>query len=383
MLRMIQGSRHETATWVARLLALATSLVLGGCSAGPTAIRGDRFNYNQAGAQSTKEQLLLNLVRLRYREPIYVLEIGSLISSRTLTANASFSAWWSNLDELKNPALMAIYGNDKHATQQQTWGAGLGYTDSPTITYAPVQGDKFVGRMMTAIPLTTIFQLAQSGWGMDQLLECCVQRVNGIPNGSIAGIRDSKRPPDPRFIRMATLLRTIQDAGALVFAVEKNPAGGAKGVYLQAPPDPVEIEERSELRALLGYPEILTKLKLVEAPFKTGPDELAMQTRSLLGVMWALSRGVAVPSEHVKRGWADECGCPGEGEVDEAQWLKVRCSVLPRCEAFVQVSYKGHWFYIDESDATSKRTFALLDYLFSLQQTEKGPELPVVTVPTK
>ncbi|HOW71045.1 MAG TPA: hypothetical protein PKY77_10625 [Phycisphaerae bacterium] len=47
------------------------------------------------------------------------------------------------------------------------------------------------------------------------------------------------------------------------------------------------------------------------------------------------------------------------------------------------VFYKGHWFYIDESDASSKRTFALLDYLFSLQQTEKGPDLPVVTVPAQ
>ena len=98
-----------------------------GCSpTGPLAVRGDRFNYNQAGAQSTKEQLLLNIVRLRYREPIYVLEIGSMISSHTLVASGSFSAWWNNLHELDNPALMAIYGNDKHPTQQQTWGAGLG-----------------------------------------------------------------------------------------------------------------------------------------------------------------------------------------------------------------------------------------------------------------
>ena len=49
----------------------------------------------------------------------------------------------------------------------------------------------------------------------------------------------------------------------------------------------------------------------------------------------------------------------------------------------MQVFHKGYWFYIDESDVSSKRTFALLDYLFSLQQTEKGPDLPVVTVPAR
>lgn len=365
-----------------------TMLGIGGAAAGcsptgPLAVRGDRFNYNQAGAQSTKEQLLLNIVRLRYREPIYVLEIGSMISSHTLTANASVSAWWNNLNELENPTLMAIFGNDKHPTQQQTFGAGVGYTDSPTITYTPVQGERFANRMMTAIPETTIFQLCESGWGIDQLLECCVQRINGIPNVSIAGVRDSNRPRDPRFDRVATLLRGVQDAGLLVFAMETSP-GGEKVVYLRTASGLSGMErERQELRELLGYSQVITNLKLIGAPFTVAPNELAMQTRSLLGVMWALSRGVTVPDEHIRCGWAD--GDEGQDENDEGlmKWLQVRCGVLPRASAFVQVFYKGHWFFIEESDASSKRTFALLDYLFSLQQTEKGQDLPVVTVPAK
>jgi hypothetical protein len=355
-----------------------------GCSpTGPLSVRGDRFNYNQAGAESTKEQLLLNIVRLRYHEPIYVLEVSSMISSHTLKADASVSGWWNNLNELQNPILMSYYGNDKHPTRQQGFDAGLGYTDSPTITYAPVQGEKFANRLMTAIPETTIFQLCASGWGIDQLLDCCVQRINGISNASIAGMRDSGRSQDPRFRRVTTLLRAVQDAGLLVFAVE-DPSGSAKGVYLQAAPDSHGMdEERRELRDLLGYSGVITKLKLVASPFKVGPDELAMQTRPLLGVMGALSQGVAVPNEHVKCGWTDDCQAQAPGEAEETKWLQVRCGVLPRCDAFVQVFYKGHWFYIEESDASSKRTFALLDYLFSLQQTDKGQDLPVVTVPAK
>ncbi len=379
------GGYRTGATWA--VFALAGSLAAGGCaSTGPAAIRGDRFNYNQAGAQSTREQLLLNIVRLRYGEPIYVLEIGSMISSYKLETGGSLSGWSNNLNELENPALMAIYGNDKHPSRQRDWGVNLGYTDSPTITYTPVQGEKFANRMMTAIPETTIFELCQSGWGMDQLFECCVQRVNGIPNVSIVGMRDSRRPPDPRFTRVAALLRQLQDAGLLVFAFEAS-AGGAKDVYLRAAPDPRGMpQERAELRELLGYSEArLTSLKLVAAPFQSSPDELAMQTRSLLGVMWALARGVAVPDEHVERGWTDERAAatqPWDGDAPP-EWLHVGCSVLPRADAYVQVFYKGHWFYIDESDVTSKRTFALLDCLFSLQQTEKSQDLPIVTVPAK
>lgn len=387
MCDIICGGRHQYAAARTWLIFLVIWLFTGGCSTtGPIAVRGDRFNYNQAGAQSTREQLLLNIVRLRYHEPIYVLEIGSMISSYKLEAGGSLSGWSNNLNELENPALMAIYGNDKHPTRQRTWGASLGYTDSPTITYTPVQGEKFANRMMTAIPEMTILQLCQSGWGIDQLLECCVQRINGISNLPLAGIRDSNRPEDPRFRRVATLLRAAQDAGLLLFAIETAP-GGEKAVYLRAAPEPRGLEDaRRELRELLGYSDgPVAALKLVPAPFKTGPDELAMQTRSLLGVMWALARGVAVPAEHVKRGWADDYrpATQPEGDEDKAQWLQVGCSVLPRPDAYVQVFYKGHWFYIDESDTLSKRTFALLDYLFSLQQTEKGQDLPVVTVPAK
>lgn len=376
---------HTSETRAISLAPLTLLLLATGCSpTGPLSVRGDRFNYNQAGAQSTREQLLLNIVRLRYREPIYVLEIGSMISSHTLRADASFTGWRNNLNELENPALMAVYGNDKHATRQQGWGAGLGYTDSPTITYTPVQGEKFADRMMTAIPQTTIFQLCQSGWGIDQLLECCVQWINGIPNASNTGLRESKRPADPRFGRVAALLRAAQDAGLLVFAIEAG-QGDGKTVHLRAAPDPRGLEEdRRELRELLGYSGgPVGSLKLVPAPFKTNPDELAMQTRSLLGVMSALARDVEVPEEHVKRGWAVDFGCQGEAMEEQPKWLQVRCSALPQGDAFAQVFYKGHWFYIDEADATSKGTFALLDYLFSLQQTEKAQDKPVITVPAK
>ncbi len=34
---------------------------------GPKGVPGDRFSYNEAISKSQKEQMLLNLVRLRYR----------------------------------------------------------------------------------------------------------------------------------------------------------------------------------------------------------------------------------------------------------------------------------------------------------------------------
>jgi hypothetical protein len=61
-------------------LALLVLAVAGCRSLGPRTVSGDRFNYNEAGAKSTSEQLLLNIVRLRYGEPTYWLEITSMLS---------------------------------------------------------------------------------------------------------------------------------------------------------------------------------------------------------------------------------------------------------------------------------------------------------------
>ncbi|MGB1881610.1 MAG: hypothetical protein ACPHTD_12920, partial [Gammaproteobacteria bacterium] len=49
--------------------------------------------------------------------------------------------------------------------------------------------------------------------------------------------------------------------------------------------------------------------------------------------------------------------------------------------AAVAVNYRGHWFYIDDSDIDSKSTFALLGQLFALQSDADKTGAPVLTLP--
>jgi hypothetical protein len=106
-----------------------------------------------------------------------------------------------------------------------------------------------------------------------------------------------------------------------------------------------------------------------------------MQTRSLLATMYALAQRVPVPAEHVRD---HQAATLLSAEVPESAspWLCVEHSRLPQADPFAQVFYNGYWFYIDKSDWSSKRTFALLTYLFSLQSTAKGQTVPLLTVPT-
>ena len=64
----------DRATNTMKRLALSALLLLAGCSAfGPTTIPRDRFDYSGALAESWKNQMLLNLVKMRYFDlPVYL-----------------------------------------------------------------------------------------------------------------------------------------------------------------------------------------------------------------------------------------------------------------------------------------------------------------------
>ncbi len=64
------------------------------------------------------------------------------------------------------------------------------------------------------------------------------------------------------------------------------------------------------------------------------------------------------------------------GELMHIRWSDKR----PK-NAYVTVSYRVRWFYIDDSDLTSKSTFSLLMQLFALQAGEIKSTSPVLTLP--
>lgn len=368
-------------------LLCALSACVAGCSTvGPVSIPLDRFNYNQATAQSANEQLLLNIIRLRYGEPFCWVEIGTMLSQYTFQAGADFTGWEYNINRWASPELRAAFGVRPDPVPTDRWGANFGWSDRPTITYQPLQGEEFARRVMTPIPATTLIYLAQSGWSVDQVFECCVQQLNGLQNRPIHDVTAGSWVSSLQFRTVTALLKRIQDSGYLRFSFGYDVED--KSTYLYPPAAIPGLEkERKELSELLGISEDVQRIKVVETGYRRVPDEFSIETRSLHGVMYALSQTFAPPDEHVERGWvvsafkySDEEDEQPEQENDSSAWLDIRHSRLPAPNAFTQVFYSGYWFYIPKSDWRSKRTFALLTYLFSLQATEAGKG-PLVTIP--
>jgi hypothetical protein len=98
-----------------------------------------------------------------------------------------------------------------------------------------------------------------------------------------------------------------------------------------------------------------------------------------------LSRGVQVPQEHIDRGMVR---VPENNHTEEQDWdevfrglMAVRWSMFPPKNAYISVQYRGYWFYIDDSDIPSKKTFGLLLQLYNLNANEAKNRGPILTLP--
>ena len=170
-LRMIR-----TKSGIANWAALCGAILLSACATrlGPRTIPAPRFDYNERIARSQNDQLLLNLVRLRYRDTPVFLDVGTAIAQYTLDARVG-----------------VFPRNHVDGTDGTELGVDLGgrYSEQPTITYEPISGAEFTQRLLTPISPSTIILLSQSGWSVERLLMCCVDRMNDVTNAPVASER--------------------------------------------------------------------------------------------------------------------------------------------------------------------------------------------------
>ena len=124
----------------------------------------DQFHYAEALREAWKEQMLLNLVGLRYAEAPMFLKVASVINSYSLEGAVAAAAPGYNEQSVVNPPLQ-ISGR---------------YADKPTITYLPLSGAEFTRSVLTPIPPHSIMSLVQAGWRVDHLFRLTVRAVNGV-----------------------------------------------------------------------------------------------------------------------------------------------------------------------------------------------------------
>jgi len=360
------------------LLAVCVSCLSGCHGLGPNAVRGGRVLYNQAIAETSNEQLLLNIVRLQYRDVPMFLEVTSV--STSLTLGAGFGPEVSVFEGPGNDGIDGVIGS-------------LSYEEQPTITYLPLQGERFVRQLLTPISPDQIELLYYSGWSIDRILRVCVQRLGSFRNApSASGPTPVRAPTFEGFRELSSLLRDLQVEGALSVGQAAVPTEGAPDDRLAlvieidrsatSPAQDAALVRLLELSA--DTPRVL-RVVLTQGVTDHEHGTVTMVTRSLMGAMFYLAQGVDVPERDRELGRVtrtlNDDGTPFDwGELLEGLF-EVRESEDRPENAYASVYYRDRWFWIDDSDRRSKSTFSLLNQLLALQAGEFDSRGPVLTLP--
>ena len=397
-----------------------------GCSIGPRAIHRDRILYNEAIKTSTEEQLLLNIVRLRYTDTPSSLGVSSLADQYEVTKNIGIMPFFTSA------AAGQAFGGYRSVLLPQ---AGIATAQRPTLTYQPQDDQDFTRRLFTPLSLEATASLSKTTWPISTVFRLWLENLNWVSNAETASGPTPRDPPDyAEFLSGVEALQRLNDRKlATVFTEEQDdPASddipsekitalaavsAAKAGFeyrkvektgnwrvvrkkqqpilrvadsAKGDPDFLEFCRAFKLDPSLTAFEMSTgKLDpfLKDAP-KAGLAGLDLETRSLLQVLYFVANGVDVPASHLASGEAPLTRGADGGAFDWNQVLGglfqvgSACGKKPPANAHVAILYKGYWFYIDERDRDSKATFSLLVELSRLQLSgDKAGTGPVLTLP--
>jgi hypothetical protein len=351
-------------------MSLLLVLVVPGCVSGigQQSLPRDRFDYNSAIATSWKEQMLLNMVRLRYGEAPVFLNVASIIAQYSLEGRVSLSGGLQT----------SVTGEDTLSLQ----GTGR-WTDRPTITYAQQTGQEFTRSLLTPPAPTTIFAMVEAGWPIDFVLGLTVRSIEGIDKFLLEERLLTPRTLNPEFFKVLEALTHLQRAG--VIGLRQGGDADQPQVLLvfhDVEPDPEFEDALAFLRTTLHLPPEGREFPIVFGRLPGTPEEIAVLTTSVLETFIALARFFEVPAEHVEAGYTlPTIQITADSPIARPP-IRVQVSKHRPAGAFVAIRNREYWFSIAESDFLSKSRFSFLMILLRLAESEDRPVGPVVTVGT-
>jgi hypothetical protein len=408
-------TRWHRSIWRAIIL-LASWAGVSGCLC-PKAVRYTRLRYNEVVRDTNDEQLLINLVRLRYADSPVFIDLPNITSQFEVAGRGNY---------------LGGYGNQTPGRASLGYGE-LSLRDTPTLSYHPREGREIAKSLLT--PLSTdLLIVVNAGANLEQLLLLSINDINDVPNAPGATTLLPIVPEDNalylRGIQLIAALRA-RDATELGFGTTEETDGSSepipkgqvqgrdlqnaardgyvyrpqgegqvtllkreKGLYLRIRDPYVHSPEMEEVARIFrltpGLSRYRIKPELSEEaiqrlPSPLGNDTIYLNLRSVLQIMTFLSKGVCVPDDHVRSGIAPSTPGPDGRPYD---WTRVTGETFvvhaqkhrPRA-AEVAVPYRGYWFYIAPDDVKSRSVLAILEIVFALQESDGKSVGPLLTLP--
>ncbi|MBX7105025.1 MAG: hypothetical protein K1X57_13145 [Gemmataceae bacterium] len=326
----------------------------------------DRLPYNEAIAASWKEQTLLNIVKMRYSDLPFFVEVPQVTAGYTLQAVGT-----------TNGGIFPPVSNLASFAQQLglTLNLQAAYQDRPTVSYQPQTGAQFIRNFTTPINPGSVLFLLQSGYPADIIFNLTVDTINGVRNQSVTA--GQLRPADPEFLQITQTLRKAQMAGHVGIRVEAGKKDSVAFFFRDKDADPQLAAELVTVRRLLRLDPGTSEFHVSFGANASNPKEIAILTRSVSRILQELSSGVEVPGDHLTRGIAADIG---HDPAMLSELFHIHSGCNRPCDPFVAVCYEGRWFWIEKDDLVSKRTLGQLLVLLALADTGTKENLPVITI---
>lgn len=353
------------------MLFTMTFTTAGCINIGPQAMQNEWLKYNNVMSYIEDQQNLLNLVKLRYNDSPKMLAVTNINSQLLLGTAASGMSY--SFSEGATPA-----GN------RFSFSLFPKYEDKPTITYQPLQGEKFVKNILEQITPDVLLLLYNSGWSVERIFRLCVQDINGVRNAPTAsGPTPDHAPEHKDFLTVVKLMRTLQKRN--LTNVEYEPVDGRSTLVFSLAEEAFELPETHKLVEMLRLTPNKRDYPIVMNEIDHNPNVLSLRTRSVMGLLYYLSQSVEVSKEDAGKGkltttrYAD--GRPFNWDDLFSNLFQIKSSPDKPSDAFVSIKYRGQWFYIDDTDIESKRTYSLFGQIFAIQAGKLKVERPALTLP--
>ena len=383
-----------TTQYIARYaLMLATGLLVACASVGPDKVVSTHVAYNEAVQLTITREVLVNVVRARYTDPMSFLKVE--------TVNAQFSV---------TAGVTAGAGGIGQAGAAAEVGTSVGYSDSPTITFIPQTDAAFYKSMHSPMEVEDVFGLLHWGRLMrgspgyeDWILRLLFASINGaaeIKMGQRNKLYDQRIDALARLMAGGATLRQVAEFSFrgpatprdkltgedLVYASDRSlyfiEQGDGKRVrmalyrlvvalVLPDPSDPKVLDALKDLGVEPGRAQYIFRPPMHARPGSLDPFAIWVTPRSLADIMALSGQFVSVPAAHNEI----------IGSMDRTIDAPIQIGYSATEPAFpYRVQHRDYWFYVDDSDPESKLFMRFLVGLYrsrigSRQAQDAAPQL--------
>ena len=217
----INGSRYSGPRHYSILLLFCAAFLVSGCQVGSKLYQTSFTQYNNAVRNTLDQQMLANLVRIRYFESPIFLQVSSLNTSFVVGGNVGASAGANG-----------------------AYGASIGgsYEERPTISFSMPESQAYYGRILAPLSADQVTSLVLAGFDSELVFRTVVRGINGTKNFNSNLESQSESESNARFKETSSLIKKLISEGVVDMEL------GGKETFWSSP---VSVDPKGDMTKVL------------------------------------------------------------------------------------------------------------------------------------